>query len=252
MTEPEAFSSPQPVDERSESYPFWDYGDLAVFIVGLIAAFLASAIAVGAAFGALGVGRSLRTPAVLVAQFLAYGLAFALLAVFLRLKYRKPFFSSLGWISPWERFAPRVAAGVLLALGVALAGALLKTPDIDMPIKELLKDRLSLVLVGVSAVTIGPVCEELAFRGFLYPLLARSAGPAVAILGSALPFALLHGQQYAWSWRHVLLITVAGAGFGWMRYRSGSTAASAVMHAAYNGTLFTAYLVQGKDLPAQW
>jgi hypothetical protein len=118
--------------------------------------------------------------------------------------------------------------------------------------KRILSNRLAVLLVGVAAATVGPLCEELAFRGFLMPLLVRSLGPAAGIVLSALPFALLHGPQYAWSWRHVLLITAAGVGFGYARHRTGSTTAATVVHATYNSTFFLAYVIYGKDLPAQW
>ncbi len=107
----------------------------------------------------------------------------------------------------------------------------LKTPEIQMPIKNLLSDRSSIVLVGLFAVTLGPLCEELAFRGFLLPLVARSLGPVAGVLISALPFAILHGPQYSWSWRHVVLITLAGSAFGWMRLHSRSTLTATLMHA---------------------
>jgi membrane protease YdiL (CAAX protease family) len=61
---------------------------------------------------------------------------------------------------------------------------------------------------------------------------------------AAVPFGLLHLQQYGNSWRHVLLITLAGAAFGWMRYRTGSTKAAVIMHAAYNGVFFVLLAVQ--------
>jgi membrane protease YdiL (CAAX protease family) len=111
-----------------------------------------------------------------------------------------------------------------------------------MPIEELLKDRTSVIFVGLIAVTLAPVCEELIFRGFLQPLLSRSLGPALGILIAASPFALLHGPEYGWSWRHVALIGLAGVGFGWARYKTGSTAAAAAMHSTYNLTIFAGYL----------
>jgi membrane protease YdiL (CAAX protease family) len=117
----------------------------------------------------------------------------------------------------------------------------------------LLSDRTSMLLMAVFATTLGPVCEELAFRGFLQPLLVRSLGSVAGILLAAVPFGLLHLQQYGWSWRHVLLITLAGVAFGWMRQISGSTKASAVMHAAYNFLFFAgALLAQGNKLPTTW
>jgi hypothetical protein len=241
-----------PIEEAPpERYPFWNYSDLAVFLLIAFPCLVVAVMIVRTAHLALGAGGS-RAVELLPAQFLGFALSFLLLALFLRLKYRRPFWRSLGWVRPWDGFAYRAASGVALALAIAAAGAILKTPNIDMPIKELLGDKLSLVLVGISAATLGPLFEELAFRGFLMPLLVRSLGAAAGIVMSALPFALLHGPQYAWSWRHLLLITLAGSAFGWVRYRSGSTATAAVVHGAYNATLMVAFAVYGEDSPVKW
>jgi membrane protease YdiL (CAAX protease family) len=62
-------------------------------------------------------------------------------------------------------------------------------------------------------------------------------------------FGLLHFPEYGNSWRHALLITAAGAAFGWMRHATGSTKASALMHAAYNALFFAALFTQGKSGP---
>jgi hypothetical protein len=112
--------------------------------------------------------------------------------------------------------------------------------------KRFFADRESVLLVGAFATTLGPACEELIFRGFLLPLLVRSFGVITGVVAAALPFALLHGPQYGWSWRHLLLVTLAGSVFGWVRLRTGSTVAAATVHAAYNLTFFIAYLNQGK------
>jgi len=244
---------PAPVEPPPpERYPFWSYSDLAVFVLFALPSLVVAMLIVRAVHMALGtVGRN-KALELLPGQFLGFAISFLLLWLLLKMKYDRPFWASLGWVRPWESLVPRAAAGVALAFGIALAGALLKTPDIDMPMKELLKDNLSLVLVGISAATLGPVFEELAFRGFLMPLLVRSLGAVPGIVMSALPFALLHGPQYSWSWRHILLITLAGSAFGWMRHRSGSTAAAAVMHAAYNATLVVAFAIHGEDPPAKW
>ena len=37
-----------------------------------------------------------------------------------------------------------------------------------------------------------------------------------------------------------MIVAAAGAAFGWMRYRTGSTKASTIMHAAYNALFFVA------------
>ena len=229
--------------------PYWDYLDLAMFAVALFPALFGAGLIVAFVSGTAGGGLAGRAPHLLAGQFLGYAFWFTFLYLLLKVRYDRPFWAGLGWVSVTGRFWERAFLGVGLALGVALLGGLLRTPDLDTPMKQLLSDRVSVILVGLAAATIGPVCEELAFRGFVQPLLVRTLGAAPGILLAALPFALLHGPEYSWSWRHVLLITVAGVSFGWMRHKTGSTAAAAVMHAGYNSTFFMALLAAGKDLP---
>ena len=144
---------------------------------------------------------------------------------------------------------PAVAAGgVGLAVAVMLLGVLIRTPRIESPLTELLKDPTSLVLLAIFGSIVAPVCEELVFRGFLQPLLVRSLGAAVGIAATALPFGLLHLQEYGNSWRHVLLISLSGVAFGWMRQVTGSTKAAAGMHSAYNAFQF-ALLLMAKGMP---
>ena len=180
-------------------------------------------------------------------QFLGYILWFIALWGLFRLRYDRPFQNALRWTRPRRGMAPFVLSGFALAIGVVLVGVLLRTPNIEMPMKDLLSDRLSLILVGTFAVTLGPVCEELAFRGFLLPLLVRSFRAAPGIVISGALFALMHGPQYAWSWKHLVLITLAGCVFGVVRVVTGSTAAAAAMHAGYNLTFFVAYLTQWEE-----
>lgn len=227
-----------------ERYPFWGYRDL-LFLIGLAVPCLVISILLVSAATLL-MPASWNTPAVaaLTLQFLLYGLWFACLWGLIRLRYDRPFGESLRWQKPSRGWVSYVLLGFGLALSIAVLGALTRAPDIEMPMKELLSDRASLILVGIFAVTLGPVCEELIFRGFLQPLIEKSLGPVPAIVLSAVPFALLHGPQYAWSWQHILLILVAGCVFGAVRFVSGSTAAAAAMHAGYNLTFFAAYLSQ--------
>jgi membrane protease YdiL (CAAX protease family) len=68
----------------------------------------------------------------------------------------------------------------------------------------------------------------------------------------AIPFGLLHFQEYGNSWRHAVLIAMAGASFGWMRQATGSTRASAIMHASYNALFFFVLFAQRRELPHTW
>jgi membrane protease YdiL (CAAX protease family) len=79
-------------------------------------------------------------------------------------------------------------------------------------------------------------------------VLVRSLGTVAGILATAVPFGLLHFQEYGNSWRHVLLISISGVAFGWIRHVTGSTKAAAGMHSAYNAFQFV-LLIMAKNLP---
>jgi hypothetical protein len=241
MTPPDALQAPPPDQQRSSLQPFWDYQDFLLFIAFavpslLIAAFLVRIIPATAIYGKAFQG--------LLLQLIWYSLTFGALYLILRMRHGQPFWSSLGWKFPFRGMTTVLFGGPLLAVGVGYLGYLLKTPDIQMPFRQMLENRPTLMLFAIFVVLLGPLCEELAFRGFLMPLLVRSLGPAAGIVGTGALFGCLHAPEYSWSWRHVLLITVAGSTFGWVRYRTGSTAASTFMHAGYNLTQLAAFLAQ--------
>lgn len=230
----------QPVEEQRLAVPFWTLSDLAVLFLLAVPCLLAGLAVTTLLLRAA--GSSNLGLHVLPAEFLAYAVWFLLVAALFRWRYGQPFWRSMAWQIPEGAGGRALLAGVGLAFLVGLSGVLLQTPPLEGPMRLLLEDPLSTALLGIAAVSIGPVCEELAFRGLLMPVLVQKLGPAPGIILSALPFALLHGPQYGWLWQPILLITAAGCGFGWMRYRTGSTGAAALMHAAYNATFFTAYL----------
>lgn len=239
--------------EAPERYPFWGYGDLLLFAGMALPAMLVGAALVSGVVSVLGWRAPNRVFVLLPAQFLGYFLLFLLLWALFRFQYRQPFWRSLAWVPSGVTPSRLVMGGVALAFAVALASAILRTPaDIDTPMKELLSDPTAVVLMAIFGTTLGPLAEELAFRGFMQPLFVRSLGAVPGVLLAALPFGLLHLQQYGWSWRHGVLITLAGAGFGWVRHRTGSTRAATAMHIAYNCTFFLALVAQRREFPQTW
>ena len=242
-----------PLNVPQESFPYWSYQDVALLAGMALPALIVAALIVNVVFRALTDVAPGQTPQLLAAQFVGYALLFAALYALLRWRYGRPFWKSLGWVMPAQGvLLSSVVWGPMLAIGVSVLGVVLRTPEMDMPIKQFLRGREAIILVAIFGSTLGPVCEEVFFRGFLQPLVVRSLGAGPGIVVAALPFALLHGPQYGWSWRHVLLVTVAGAAFGWVRQRTGSTAAATVMHATYNLTFFIGFLFQGKDSLLRW
>jgi hypothetical protein len=218
--------------------PFWGYADLLLFASLTVPSMLMGMLLVRAAMAAFHLHTAVSVAVLLPEQLVGYAILFGALTLIFRMQYDRPFWSSLGW-TPVSLPAPFVLlAGGGTAMGVVLAGALIHLPSTANPMTELLQGKVALVLMAAFGVGIAPLCEELAFRGFLQPLLVRSLGAAAGILIAGAAFGLLHFQEYGNSWRHALLLSAAGACFGWMRHVTKSTKASVLMHASYNGILF--------------
>jgi uncharacterized protein len=225
--------SPPPRD------PFWGYTDLFLFAGLAVPAFLAGWGLVKTLLFVFGL-HPFRAAEAVAEQFAGYVFLFLVLVMIFRFQYDQPFWRSLAW-KPL-RLAPVwvMTAGWVTAFAVTGIAYLIRTPVTSNPLTELMQDRPSLILIGIFGVTVGPLAEELIFRGFLQPLLVRTLGVVAGILVAAIPFGLLHFPEYGDSWRHAVLITGAGAAFGWMRQATGSTKSSTLMHAAYNALFFVA------------
>ncbi|HTC32139.1 MAG TPA: type II CAAX endopeptidase family protein [Bryobacteraceae bacterium] len=226
--------------------PVFAYTDLLLFIGFCVPCLLIATLLVRAT------AYFLHTPkpvVLLLVQAVWYFLAFGSVAVLFRLRYEQPFWRALGWRSiSISNSAGAVIAGPFLALGLGMLGAALHTPEIDLPFQQMLGSTATTVLLGIVVVILGPVCEELAFRGFLMPLLIRSLGAAGGIVATGVIFGSIHGYEYEWSWRHMLLISLVGCVFGWAKYKTQSTATSALMHSTFNLTQFAAFLAQSRTL----
>jgi uncharacterized protein len=242
---------PDPGPPRPQ-YPFWGYQDLVLFFGAAFPSLVIAALLVRVVRGVFPNIPASKSFDALIVQFFGYCLLFLCLYLMFRVRYGQPFWASLAWWGSRRGIAIALFAGPFLALTVAVIGLLLEQPEIDNPFQGFLRERLSIVLFGVFVTTLGPLFEELAFRGFLQPLLSRSLGPVMGILLGSVPFALLHGPQYGWSWQHIALIGVASAVFGIVRHVTGSTAAAAGMHATYNLTFFMGFVFQRGTQFGQW
>ena len=243
---------PQTVVEppRPERYPFWSYFDVVLFLGMALPSFLVAGLLARGLFALPRLNSLPKVAELLTAQFAVYGILFGFLLLVFRARYDKPLWHSLAWTRTRLPFLWIVISGFLTALLVVYASSLIHTPDTPNPMTDLMQGRASVILMASFGVTVGPLFEELGFRGFLQPLLVRTFGAALGILLTAIPFGLLHWQEYGNSWRHVVVITLAGAAFGLMRHVTGSTRAAVIMHASYNALFFIALL--RKELPPGW
>jgi membrane protease YdiL (CAAX protease family) len=231
-----------PVVFAEAEAPFWGFAEI----------FVAGAVFVVAANVLFEVGVTLlhnpsRQPGywALTEEFAAYVLLFLLLRV-LFARYGQPLFRSLAWIP--HSFSPAHLALVGLFLSVTvllLQQFVLRMPDVETPFDKLLVDTPSRIVIALFGVTLGPVIEELLFRGFLQPVLVRVAGVFPGILITAALFGAMHLEQNAGLWQSGVLITLVGFVLGVIRHVSGSTRASSITHMAYNSLPCIALLFQG-------
>jgi membrane protease YdiL (CAAX protease family) len=227
--------------------PVWSGLDvfrlLLIAIVILFGAVFATlAFVPGATFRARASRLSTIPELLIVAQMLAYVVIFGYMYILITRERRsRRFWKSIHWNWP-ANIWPFVAMGLGLQIGFLLLGRFLPLPK-ETPFDALLRRPATIILIAVFAVTLGPFLEELFFRGFLYPVLARRFGMGTGIVATAFGFGLMHAAQYGYSWASVFLIFLVGVVLGVVRARKNSVAAGFLVHAAYNGTIILMLLI---------
>src|ERR1019366_972859 len=108
---------PSPPPERD---PFWSYGDLLIFAGLTLPCLLLGLGVVKAAFWMLHLHPAVKTWELLAAQVAFYALLSGVLAALFRAQYDRPFWRSLGWVTPHLPLLSVVTGGVGLALAVML------------------------------------------------------------------------------------------------------------------------------------
>ena len=145
-----------------------------------------------------------------------------------------------------------LALGALTgAAGYLVAGAVLtltqqvvpaRWVEVFDPVRLFEGPRSEQLALAAVATLLAPVCEEIAFRGYLQTTLALRRGPASAVAGAAVLFALLHVNPVLFP-----ALLVLGAIFGWLTWRVGSIWPAVLAHAVNNG--ITSWLVLGDAVP---
>jgi membrane protease YdiL (CAAX protease family) len=152
-----------------------------------------------------------------------------------RERRRPNFFTAIHWNWP-ANVIVYVLTGFILSVALQALAHFLPIPK-ELPIDSFFKTPAEAWALGLLSITLAPLMEELFFRGFLYPVLARKIGVPIAIILTASSFALLHGAQLMFSWGPVLVIFLVGMVLTVVRAKTNSVAAGVIIHMAYNGTL---------------
>jgi membrane protease YdiL (CAAX protease family) len=228
-----------PPDEPRD--PVWTGLDVFRLTIMAILAIIVSGLAMlavvhGATFKARVSRLSALPELLIVAQMVAYLLILGYMYILVTKERGSPrFWKALHWNWP-STIWPYLLIGFAMQVVFVFIERFLPFPK-ETPFDELLRRHAAIVLIAVFAVTLGPLMEELFFRGFLYPVLARRIGITAGILVSALGFGLMHAAQYGYSWASILLIFLVGVVLGTVRAKKNSVAAGVLVHMGYNGTI---------------
>ena len=235
---------PPPADWNAGSpvQPAWNGWDILRIVlmgfVSLAGTIMVLLILVPGSLRQRGNYLSARPEFTILAQMVAYLFLLAYMYILVTKERGQPaFWRAMRWNWPARAWL-YVMIGVLLqAVFLMIESTRLLPFPKDVPFESLLKRPFSLMLIAFFAVTLGPLLEELFFRGFLYPVLRYSFGVAAAVIATSLPFGLMHAAQYGYSWASVLLIFVVGVVLALVREKQDSLAASFLVHGGYNGTI---------------
>jgi membrane protease YdiL (CAAX protease family) len=200
----------------------WSDTDIGFFFVFVF--FLAMMFRIGIHLHALSQTR-LDNPTLPFQITISLSLIGSLYAI-IRLRHGRGVWKLLGWIWPSRiHLVAALLCGTGLGVGVEiLAHATTSTAHVIHFWNLILLDAL-----------LGPIIEEPICRGCLLPVAARTTGSNVGIAATAVLFATLHPISKSVQW---LCFFTTGIAFGCIRVKFGSTAASTLMHAVYNATLF--------------
>jgi membrane protease YdiL (CAAX protease family) len=187
------------------------------------------------------------------------------------LLWRKPFATGLQTNAPAAaRNALRlIPVGITVSFVVQAVSSLITMPK-TIPMDDFFRNSTDVWIITAFGTLLAPLFEETLFRGFLLPGFAIAydwlslpripaareqwnstnilSTPALifsAVLTSIL-FALLHGQQTAFTWPVLLLLFCVSLILTAVRIRLRSVLASTLVHASYNFAVFlTAFLATG-------
>jgi membrane protease YdiL (CAAX protease family) len=150
-----------------------------------------------------------------------------------RLGLRPPTMPTLGW-------------GVLAfmgALGVSLAyNNIIQIPGLDfleqgcadqVP-KFIRYDEVVLALSAVLAICFAPICEEIFFRGFVFPGIARAFGIGAGIAVSGLLFGSAHLLGNPMLYKSMIQFTLIGCVFAFFYWKSGNLLSTIMAHTTFN------------------
>ena len=257
-------------------------GHLCLFLLFTVLSFIATELLVLAFSGAFHSTSqtlvAMQNPRLqIIANMLCYIVALLVAYLVFPRLWNRPFLTGIHWNGAAAR---PVLALVGLAVGFAAQGVttLLPAPK-DLPMEDLFRNPAIIWLLVAFGTLLAPLFEEIVFRGFLLPGIAiavdylslpkpldpigqpdpyaamevleswRSSDAfstralVVSSILTSLCFGLIHAPQLGFSWSSVGLLALVSLVLCYVRLRTRSVAASTILHASYNLSVFITLFV---------
>jgi uncharacterized protein len=213
----------------------------------------------------------------LISNMVGYVLALGFCWVTFPALWHRSFLDGIQWNAAAVR--PLLAlGGVVLGFTAQAVTALLPTPK-DVPMQELFRNPGLIWLLAFFGTLLAPLFEEIFFRGFLLPGIAIAVDyfrlpkpldpmgqpdpiaaietldawrasddfstPALIIASiiTSICFGLIHAPQLGFTWPAVSLLATVSLLLCYIRIRFKSVAASTLIHACYNFSVFVTLFI---------
>jgi hypothetical protein len=196
-------------------------------------------------------------------QAFCYGLIAVVIIPVFSVLWNEPFGEGVHWNAgkALRRFYLLAFLGLAVGFSVTFLGSYLPMPKNPPITQDMMKSAAGAWMMLAFGLTVAPLLEELAFRGFLLPGLINSCrwlsdrgaisrkaadwvGVPISVLLTSLGFAYMHSPQVSHAWGPLLLIGTVSIVLCVVRLTMNSVAAGVIVHAAYNFTLFAGVLYQ--------
>ena len=150
-----------------------------------------------------------------------------------------PSWKDVGW-------APLVFIGALLSTAFVLRLVGQLVPELNLETDqevgfEMIAQRYELLLAYLTIAVVGPIAEEVLFRGFLHGTLRKKLSAWATVLITATLFAALHLGIYQldeWQWNVAIDTFVLSLWLGFMRERTGTIWVPILVHVIKNSLAF--------------
>jgi uncharacterized protein len=177
----------------------------------------------------------------LTPQFVWFAIVALFLVDYTKAKFHQTLWQAVRWNWPKQTWPALVGIGLVTLLVLQGLERLLPLPQ-KSPFDQFFDRPVDAYAFAFLAIAFAPFMEELFFRGFLYPVLARRLGVALGVVITALTFAFIHVFEYK-AWGPVLIIFIVGMVLTVVRAKMKSVGASFIVHSIYNGIPIIATLV---------